>query len=237
MLTIILCVYNEFERLNLAYDDLKEVLKTFDETTEIIIIDNGSSDGTREWIESLKDHGVIKVFNENNIGKGGSIRKGIKIAKGDYILIHDPDLEYSATDIPCLWRTVKENNSDLGLGSRVLGGENISYKYFQNYLGVAILTKLINLLYNSTISDPATAMKLMKSTFIKQLNLTNTGFNLDFELVVKTLHMGGSISETRISYFPRTKAEGKKLRAWKDGLASLVTIIKVKFSERADMSN
>tara|TARA_Y100001936_G_C16092927_1_gene688303 strand:+ start:3315 stop:4031 length:717 start_codon:yes stop_codon:yes gene_type:complete len=229
MLTIILCVYNEFGRLNIAYDDLYEEFKTFNEELEIIIIDNGSTDGTQEWIKSLQDPRVIKIFNKTNLGKGGSIRSGIAKARGEYILIHDPDLEYSPRDIKPLLEIAQKRNADLALGSRVLGGNNISYKYLQNYIGVAILTKLINLLYGSKITDPATAMKLMRASFIKPIKLTNTGFNLDFELVVKTLRLHGLLVENRISYYPRTKSEGKKLNAWKDGLASLITILKCRF--------
>ena len=226
MKTIILCVYNEYGRLNIAYDELNQELKTFDEDIEIIIIDNGSTDGTREWIESLQDSNVIKIFNKANLGKGGSIQLGIAKAQGEYILIHDPDLEYTSADIIPLFEIAKKENADLALGSRVLGGENIAYKYLQNYIGVALLTKIINILYRSNITDPATAMKLMKASFIKTVRLTNTGFNLDFEIVVKTLRLGGLLVENRISYYPRTKSEGKKLNAWKDGLASLITILK-----------
>lgn len=226
MLTIILCVYNEYRRLDIAYEELNKELATINDETEIIIIDNGSTDGTQEWITSLQDSNVIKIFNETNLGKGGSIRKGIAIAKGDYILVHDPDLEYDAADIKPLLAIAYKENADLALGSRVLGGTNISYQYLQNYIGVVTLTKVINILYGSKITDPATAMKLMKSQFIKKVNLTNTGFNLDFEIVVKTIKLGGKLVESRISYYPRTKSEGKKLNAWKDGLASLITILK-----------
>ena len=228
MLTIILCVYNEYGRLNIAYDELTQELKTFKEDIEIIIIDNGSTDGTQEWIKSLPDANVTKIFNETNLGKGGSIRLGISQAQGNYILIHDPDLEYSSKDIAPLFSLARRENADLALGSRILGGGNISYKYLQNYLGVAALTKIINILYRSKITDPATAMKLMKTEFIKPINLTNTGFNLDFEIVVKTLRLQGKVVESRISYYPRTKAEGKKLKAWKDGIASLSTILKTR---------
>ncbi|MAX10183.1 MAG: hypothetical protein CMG13_04910 [Candidatus Marinimicrobia bacterium] len=226
LLSIILCAYNEQGRIDRAFLELQEVLSLSKIKYEVIIIDNNSTDGTKQWIQSLEAPNTIKIFNEMNLGKGGSIRLGIAKAQGDYILIHDPDLEYSASDIMPLLENIQHQNGDLALGSRVLGGGNISYKYLQNYIGVAVLTKIINILYGSKITDPATAMKLMKASFIKAVKLNNTGFNLDFEIVVKTLRLNGLLLENRISYYPRTKSEGKKLNAWKDGLASLITILK-----------
>tara|TARA_B100000029_G_scaffold507430_1_gene592036 strand:+ start:18970 stop:19689 length:720 start_codon:yes stop_codon:yes gene_type:complete len=226
LLSVILCAYNEKDRIDRAFLELQQELDSSNILYEVIIIDNNSIDGTKQWIQSLKAPHTIKIFNEINLGKGGSIRLGIAKAQGDYILIHDPDLEYNASDIMPLLETMQRRNGDLALGSRVLGGGDISYKYLQNYIGVAVLTKIINILYGSKITDPATAMKLMKASFIKSVRLTNTGFNLDFEIVVKTLRLGGLLVENRISYYPRTKSEGKKLNAWKDGLASLITILK-----------
>tara|TARA_A100001037_G_C15107533_1_gene617229 strand:+ start:505 stop:1224 length:720 start_codon:yes stop_codon:yes gene_type:complete len=227
-LSVILCVYNESGRVERAFSELQKELDASQLQYEIIVIDNTSTDGTRQWVESLSEPHTKTILNETNLGKGGSIKLGISRSQGDYILIHDPDLEYNPEDILPLFTLAQKENSDLALGSRVLGGHNISYKYLQNYLGVAVLTKLINSLYGSSITDPATAMKLMKSSFIKQINLTDNGFNLDFEIVVKTLRLHGEISEHRISYYPRTKAEGKKLKAWRDGFASLITILKTR---------
>ena len=226
LISIILCSYNETGRIQHAVHQLQRELASVKFQYELIFVDNASTDGTREWIESLPDINTIKILNRTNIGKGGSIRLGLEASSGEYVIIHDPDLEYDAKDIPPLLKNALDNNAQLALGSRVLGGEDISYKYFQNYIGVAVLTKIINILFRSQITDPATALKIMESHFIKSVVLTDTGFNLDFEIVVKTLKLGGLISETRISYYPRTKAEGKKLKAWKDGLASLITILK-----------
>ena len=226
LISIILCSYNETGRIQHAVHQLQRELASVKFQYELIFVDNASTDGTREWIESLPDINTIKILNRTNIGKGGSIRLGLEASSGEYVIIHDPDLEYDAKDIPALLKNALDNNAQLALGSRVLGGEHISYKYFQNYIGVAVLTKIINILFRSQITDPATALKIMESHFIKSVVLTDTGFNLDFEIVDKTLKLGGLISETRISYYPRTKAEGKKLKAWKDGLASLITILK-----------
>ena len=235
LLSIILCAYNEKGRIEYALKELNKELNLAKVNYEVIIIDNCSNDGTREWIQSISQTNAITILNDTNLGKGGSIKLGISAANGDYILIHDPDLEYSATDIPPLLNLSVQEDADLALGSRVLGGQNISYKYLQNYLGVAALTKMINILYKSKITDPATAMKLMKSKFIKSIILTNTGFNLDFEIVVKTLRLRGKVIESRIAYYPRTKAEGKKLKAWEDGIASLETILKTRIQSSRQM--
>jgi dolichol-phosphate mannosyltransferase len=235
LLTIILCVYNEKNRIERAYQQLQSQLTGSKHQSEVIIIDNGSSDGTRDWLKTVSEPNTTVIFNESNLGKGGSIKLGIRLSKGEYILIHDPDLEYDAKDILPLINLALTRKADLALGSRVLGGTNISYKYLQNYIGVAVLTKIINMLYRSNITDPATAMKLMKASFIKNICLKNSGFNLDFEIVVKTLRLSGTVVENRISYYPRTKAEGKKLNAWKDGFASLITILINRFQTKEKM--
>ena len=164
-LTIIMCSYNEAERIEAAVDDLYESAMERSETFEVIALDNGSTDGTKEWLKAAEYPNFKKIFNEVNLGKGGSIKSGIAMSKGKYVVIHDPDMEYKASDI---WR-----------------------------------------LLDAAIQDDVQMV-----------------LDLDFELVVRIRRLGYLISERRIDYFPRTKAEGKKIRAWRDGLLSMKAILR-----------
>ena len=119
---------------------------------------------------------------------------------------------------------MKQHNCDFVLGSRKLGGDKV-YEYYLNYLGVTFLANLTNILYQSNLTDTATATKLFRSSFIKKINLQRNGFNLDFELVCRTLRMGGKIKEFPITYSPRTKIEGKKIKLFRDGFSSILTVI------------
>ena len=144
------------------------------------------------------------------------------------MVIHDPDLEYKAADVWKLLDATKDTNATMGLGSRVVGG-NVSYEYFTNYLGVRLLTWSINLLYGARLTDTATAMKMLDGNHARRLNLRCSGFDLDFELVTSTLRLGGTIIETRADYTPRTVEQGKKLRAYRDGIAALTAILRDRF--------
>ncbi len=223
-LSIILCCLNECERLPQAILNLENSLLEQDCSFEIIIIDNGSTDGTIEYIDQLDQGYIRKIFNPHNIGKGGSIKKGIQQAQGRFCGIFDPDLEYSASDFLNCFNYMKQNDYDFVLGSRKLGGDKV-YKYYLNYLGVTFLANLTNILYRSNLTDTATATKLFRSSFIKKINLQRNGFNLDFELVCRTLRMQGKIKEFPITYSPRTKIEGKKIKLFRDGFSAILAVI------------
>ena len=144
-LSIILCCLNEFERLPKAILDLENSLSEHNCSFEIIIIDNGSTDGTIDYISKLEQDYIKKIVNPHNIGKGGSIKKGIQKSQGRFCGIFDPDLEYSATDFLNCFNLIKQNDYDFVLGSRRLNGNKV-YKYYFNYLGVSFLANLTNFL-------------------------------------------------------------------------------------------
>lgn len=227
-LSIIICSLNEIEHISTSYEELLIAAGKRALTYEVIFVDNASSDGTREYLGSIKDNNVKVIFNERNLGKGGSIKRGIKESQGDYIVIHDPDGEYSGYDVWRLYDEAVINEADLAMGSRNLGG-GASYVYIANYWGVLALTTLINTLYGSTISDAATAMKLMRGSLARRIKWECNGFDLDFEIVVRFLRLGAVVYERRVEYRPRSKAEGKKLKAWRDGARSLVPIFRDRF--------
>ena len=231
ILTVIMCAYNEMGRIQPALEDLLASVKRNPEKVEIIILDNCSTDGTREWLKSLSIPNVRVEFNERNLGKGGSIKKGFSLSRGHYVVIHDPDMEYRAKDIWPLLKIARQNGAGIVLGSRILGG-NVRYKYLCNYLGVQFLTKLINFLYGCRLTDTATALKLIDGDLAKRLNLKCGGFDLDFELVTKVLRMGRSVIEGTADYYPRSVMEGKKIRPLRDGLLALKIILLDRFLPR-----
>jgi nucleoside-diphosphate-sugar epimerase len=226
-ITLILCVYNEISRAPKALDDLLGSLERRTEEVEILVIDNSSTDGTREWMKQLQIPLVKTVFNEENLGKGGSIKRGIQMSKGDYVVIHDPDLEYLAEDIwPALDYMIKKKAA-MALGSRIFNGK-IHTQYIGNYLGVVFLSKLTGFLYSSDLSDTATALKLFQGPVLRSLKLVSNGFDLDFELVTRILRSGHKIVEYPIRYYPRSVDEGKKIKAI-DGLKALKVILRDRF--------
>lgn len=230
-LSFIMCSYNEIGRIEKAYEDLLESLKDRKEKIEVLFIDNGSSDGTREWLSFIDNQEVRVVLNETNLGKGGSVKKGISLSKGEYIVIHDPDFEYRAADVWRCYDHAKKTGAAFVLGSRILNKE-VRYEYVLNYFGVRLLTFLINSLYGCKLTDTATAMKLLKGDVIRNINLNCNGFDLDFELVTKVARYGGKIGEVPAEYYPRTVEEGKKIRPFYDGFMSLKVILKDRFIPR-----
>jgi len=229
VLTIIMCAYNEMGRIQQSLDELGKILEQRGEPVEVLVLDNCSSDGTREWLRTVRHPCVRVELNESNLGKGGSIKRGISLSRGRHIVIHDPDLEYRASDIWEMLAHAYKTEAALVLGSRILGG-HARYAYLQNYLGVRALTWLINALYGCRITDAATALKLMEGEMARRLTLTCTGFDLDFELVARVVRLGGRVEEIPVEYYPRTKAQGKKIRAWRDGVLALRTILANRFT-------
>jgi dolichol-phosphate mannosyltransferase len=191
---------------------------------EIIVVDNFSTDGTREFLQGLDLPGVQVIFHPRNLGKGASVRTAIAHCTGDYAIIQDADLEYDPAEYPLFLERVANEHPAAIFGSRTLGGRMVT-KYVANYLGVRFLTGLTNLLYGARLTDVATAAKMVRGDVLKSLNLVESGFDLDFELTDKILRAGHEIIEIPITYRPRTIAEGKKIRPW-DGVWALRVIIR-----------
>lgn len=223
--SFILCCYNEEERIREALEQVLVFIDGVEEDTEVLVIDNGSEDKTREIIATFSHPNLQVILNETNLGKGGSIRKGIDLARGKHIVIQDPDLEYLVEDSWEVYLKVVKEKAQMGLGTRVSPGAT-RFIYLQNYLGVLFLTQTINILFGTKITDSATATKVMESNLIKTLRLDASGFNLDFQLITRIARGGGTVVEHPVRYFPRTVAQGKKIRPVKDGLASLIAILR-----------
>ena len=234
-LSIITCVYNENRTIREAIDQACAVDLGPGWEKEIVVVDNFSTDGTREFLQSLDGRGaggcpIRVVFHPRNLGKGASVRTGIAEVSGDYFVIFDADLEYEAADLAHLAAEVVPGETVAVFGSRTLGGRRI-YKYAKNYWGVRFLTAVANLLYGSRLTDIASGLKLVRLEVARSLSLGTSGFELDFELPCKIIKRGHEIAEVPIAYHPRGFEDGKKIKAFRDGFRSLWAIVKARFVE------
>ena len=225
-LSVITCAYNEHSTIMAVLDRIHAVdLGKWEK--EMIVVDNCSTDGTRELLQQVKWPEARIILQSRNMGKGTSIRAGFAQATGDYGVIQDADFEYDPEELPLLLKAVEETGADAVFGSRTLGGRAI-YKYLLNYLGVRWLTFVTNLLFGGHLSDVAVGTKMLKRDVFKSLDLRGAGFDLDFELPAVILKDGCQVVEVPVSYHPRTALEGKKIRPL-DGLRALWVILQVRF--------
>jgi glycosyltransferase involved in cell wall biosynthesis len=223
-LSILVCAYNERETILTVLERIGEVDFGPEVETEVIVVDNCSTDGTREILKGLTTPNVKVIYQPRNMGKGMSIRTAVEHMTGDYGVIQDADLEYHPDELPKLLVEALKYDAAAVFGSRVKGG-HAHYKYAYAYFGVRVLTKVTNRLFGSRLTDVATAIKMVRSDVFKSLNLVCTGFDLDFELVDKILLAGHEIREVAIEYSPRTYEEGKKIKVT-DGLRSLMIMLR-----------
>ena len=223
-LSVIICVYNERDTVLTVLERVRAAELEPGWGKEIIVVDNFSTDGTRELLQGLDLPDAHVIFHPRNLGKGTSVRTAVAHCTGDYAIIQDADLEYDPAEYSLFLERVANDHPAAIYGSRTLGGRAV-YKYVANYLGVRFLTGLTNLLYGARLTDVATAAKMVRADVLQSLNLTGAGFDLDFELTDKILRAGHEIVEIPITYRPRTIAEGKKIRPW-DGLWALKVIIR-----------
>jgi dolichol-phosphate mannosyltransferase len=221
-LSIIVCAYNEHDTILTVLEQVRAV-EFGGWTKEIIVVDNCSTDGTRELLQSINYPDIRIIYQPRNMGKGTSIRTAVQHLTGTYAVIHDADLEYDPHDIGRLVREA-ENGALAVFGSRTLGG-HAKYEYTHAYLGVRAITLVMNIMFGGNLTDAATAMKMVKADVFKALNLVGTGFDLDFELPDKLLMGGIDIVEVPINYSPRTYAEGKKITVW-DGLRAFLIMLR-----------
>jgi dolichol-phosphate mannosyltransferase len=221
-LSVIICCYNERATIEEVIARSQAVDLGPGWTREIIVVDNASTDGTREILQAINDPEIRIFYHEQNMGKGMSIRTGINNMKGDYLIIQDADKEYDPAEHPKFCRKVEETGATAVYGSRILGGD-VKYEYAHAYLGVRVWTFLTNLLFGSHLTDVGTGTKMVRGDVAQSLKLTLTGFNLEFELTNKVLLAGHEIVEVPINYDPRTYAEGKKITIG-DGLKIIFTM-------------
>lgn len=223
-LSIIIPVFNE---KNTITEVLRKVfaVPVLDYAKEIIIIDDGSTDGTSIILENLQERFPFRLISQpENQGKGTALRTGFHQASGEIILIQDADLEYDPADWEKILKVFKNPTVSVVYGSRNLRPKRRGYRLF--VFGVAFLTKLINLLFKSDLTDSYTCYKAFRRETLKKIELNSVGFEIEAEITAKILKAGEKISEVPINYSPRRFAEGKKIH-WPDGLKGIWTILKI----------
>jgi glycosyltransferase involved in cell wall biosynthesis len=227
-LSILIPVYNEKTTIS---EIVEKVLKAdVDAEKEIIIVDDGSTDGTREIIKEIAKRGGCKsLYHDKNKGKGAALRTGFKEVSGDVIVVQDADLEYAPSDWKEMFRLVKENKADVVFGSRFYGRPH-RVLFFYHYLGNKIITSIFNMLFNLNLTDVETGYKMFKSRILKEINLSCNDFGFEIEFAAKAAKRGYRIYETGIGYYGRTYAEGKKIK-WMDGIKALFYIVRFRIAD------
>lgn len=177
---------------------------------EIIVIDDGSTDDSKEIVSQLKDSRIVLLCNERNFGKGWSIQRGIKIASSEFLVIQDADLEYSPNEYSKLLKPLIDGHADAVFGSRFLSSESRRALYFWHSMGNKFLTFFSNMFSNLYLTDMETGHKMMRTSYAKKLKLRESRFGLEPEITAKLAIMNARIYEVPISYYGRTYDEGKK---------------------------
>jgi glycosyltransferase involved in cell wall biosynthesis len=227
-LSVIVPVFNERNTVVEVLRRMRAVELPDGIEREIIVVDDGSADGTRDVLRQLGDSTVRIVLHRDNRGKGAAVRTGIDVASGDYVLIQDADLEYDPEDWPKLIAPVLRGKARVVYGSRFTG-ERRNMLFF-HWMGNRFLSLVTNVLYNTTLSDMETCYKLVDRELLNDLGLRCDRFDIEPEITAKILKRGIRIYETPISYTGREFDEGKKI-TWRDGFAALWTLVKFRFSD------
>lgn len=218
LLSVIVPVYNEAKTIRQILAKINAV----DIDKEIILVDDGSCDGTEKVLRDIKYNNLKIIYHSSNRGKGAAFLTGLTQARGEFIIIQDADLEYEPNDYLKLMEAIKEDKADIVLGARFKEGY---HGLFIHKLGNRFLTGLLNLLFHIRLNDCFSCYKLFRRDTISMLNLKEQSFTIEIEIVAKAAKAGLRIIEIPIAYHPRTYAEGKKIRA-KDGIRAIGTILK-----------
>jgi glycosyltransferase involved in cell wall biosynthesis len=221
-LSIVIPVYNEKSTI----DEIVKRVQNVEFEKEIIIVDDCSSDGTRDKIDKISGNNIKKLFHEKNKGKGASLRTGFQHVTGDIVIIQDADLEYNPNEYSNLIEPIVDGRADVVYGSRFLGGPH-RVDFFWHYVGNKILTTLSNILTNLILTDMETCYKVFKAEIIKDIKIRSNRFGFEPEITAKLAKRKCIIYEMPISYSGRDYDEGKKI-GWKDGIVALYCIVRFK---------
>jgi glycosyltransferase involved in cell wall biosynthesis len=220
-LSVVVPMFNEKDTIEEVYSRIRAV----DIEKEIILVDDCSTDGTREIISGLAANDTKVLFHDKNMGKGAALRTGFRKATGDVLIIQDADLEYDPSEYPKLIRPILEGRADVVYGSRFAGGEAHRVLFFWHMVGNKFLTLLSNMFTNLNLTDMETGYKLFTRAVYTKINIEENRFGFEPEITAKIRKLDVRIYEVGISYSGRAYSEGKKI-GWQDGFSALRCILK-----------
>ncbi len=221
--SIVIPCYNEVATIKQLINLVKGAPLT---NPEIIVVDDCSTDGTRELLRDELENEVSRVlYHEKNLGKGAALRTGFKEVTGDVVIVQDADLEYDPQEYPRLLDPIIKGRADVVYGSRFAGGQPHRVVYFWHMVGNRVLTLLSNMLTNLNLTDMETCFKVFKREVLERITIEENRFGFEPEITAKVARLDCVIYEVGISYFGRTYADGKKI-GWRDGFRALYAILK-----------
>jgi len=226
--SIVIPVYNEVGTIAEVIGHISHLYPN----AEVIVVDDGSTDGTREILEKVvqdnRQHGIQALFHEKNRGKGAAVRTGLDQAVGEIIVIQDADLEYHPEDYPVAVKLIEDGYADAVYGSRFLGPHRCFL--FWHYAANKLLTLLCNMLYNTILTDMETGFKVFRADVLRSLDIRSSTFDFEVEVTAKLLKRGYRVYEIPITYTGRRYEEGKKI-TWKDGFRAVWAIIRYRLAD------
>ena len=222
LLSVIVPCFNEIKTLDKVINNIQSSPV---KSKEIIIVDDFSSDGSREFLKNVESYNIKTIFHDKNLGKGAALCSGISLAKGKIIIIQDADLEYDPNQFPDIIEPIVNGKADVVYGSRFQGGQPHRVVYFWHRIGNGFLTLLSNIFTDINLTDMETCYKAFRREIIQQIKIEENRFGFEPEITAKIAKLDCRIYEVGISYYGRTYKEGKKI-GWRDGFWAIWCILK-----------